>query len=139
MVEPRFSRAVWIERVQRFTDSGLTVKAFCAANGLKPEALSVWKCRLRRQAAAVGTVEPGAKPIEDHVVESTNGCLELFIGDAYVVRLSRGFDTKALRKLLDVVESRASRQAPRTQATRATKRRRHRRSQTNGAAAQPVQ
>ena len=57
-VEQRRAGAdVWRERVAKFPGSGLTVRAFCAQEGISTWSFNRWRSRL----AGVGTAQPAAK------------------------------------------------------------------------------
>ena len=52
VVRPHAGEAVWRERVERWTGSGLTCKEFASKEDLSPRSLLWWRWRLRRAEAA---------------------------------------------------------------------------------------
>lgn len=49
--------AQWRERLERFSRSGLTRRAFCAQEGIGESTLGAWQRRLRRMASAAAEGE----------------------------------------------------------------------------------
>lgn len=113
-------RAEWVERVQRWADSGLTAKEFAAEAGLKATTLSYWKWRLRSEQRAQSPTKAIAKSAEQELPEqampstptfvelaATSASvalpLELVLHESVTVRVPVGFDEATLSRVLRLV------------------------------------
>lgn len=113
---PRASRDVWIKRVERWKDSGLTAKEFAAEIGVNPSSLNCWSWRLRAEARkstgpkvspAFGESEVRFLPVvasESPSQPKETPCFELVVRQV-VLRVPPTFDAGALERLLRVVEA----------------------------------
>jgi putative transposase len=101
VVEQRRLKAdVWGERVARFADSGLTVRAFCAQEGISIWSFNRWRSRLAGVDAALPSAKRnGATPAGSFVELGTlNGPrspserfeLRLDLGGGVTLHLVRG-------------------------------------------------
>src|SRR5262245_56356205 len=89
------TRQLWVERLQRFTDSGATVVAFCHQEGISSHAFYYWKNTLLPHAPdadqprllPVRLLQPAA-PVE---IALPNGC---------VLRPAPGCDLDFIRSLV---------------------------------------
>ncbi len=117
----RETREVWVKRVARWRDSGLTLKEFAAEVGVNANTLAGWRWRLRaadggevrgtseppsfleivapseaaeRSAAPASAKQPAAEPFE------------LILSGGQRVRVPVQFDGRALRRLVDALEAR---------------------------------
>jgi transposase-like protein len=90
------TRQLWVERLQRFADSGATVVAFCRREGISSHAFYYWKHKLYnherpdagRPRLLPVRLLPSAAPVE---VALPNGC---------VLRLAAGCDLDFVRSLV---------------------------------------
>jgi hypothetical protein len=110
------SREVWVKRVERWGDSGLTAGEFASEIGVNPRTLTYWKWRLgaeqRKARRPKALVEPAAvaAPALDFVEVKpepqpmANEPFELVVG-AVTVRVPNAFDPHGLRRLLEVVRA----------------------------------
>jgi transposase-like protein len=119
----RETRETWVKRVERWRDSGLTLKEFAAEIGVNANTLAGWRWRLRSD----GRREPGETPTPVSFVElvpSPHGSddvavatpvaamhpaaepFELILGGGTRIRVPVQFDGRALRRLVDALEAR---------------------------------
>ena len=99
---------VWRERVERWKQSGKSLREFAAAEGVRPERLAWWRCRLQREQSAWGleAEAPRLLPVEVRGSEPQPACsaLELVLaGGRVVVRVGADFDELALRRVVAVL------------------------------------
>jgi transposase-like protein len=117
----RESQEVWSERVERWIASGKTASAYAAELGVQAQTLRNWRWKLsrmgssgsrRRKAhdrsagqatdrACVEFLEVRA-PIQESSAES----YEVLLPGGGRIRVPASFEATALRRLIDVVESR---------------------------------
>ena len=108
-------RAIWLQRLEQWRESGLTARKFAAQIGVNPGTLSSWKYKVAagraggQTAATAERVEfvevigaPASLPINRSVEER----LEVVCPDGRTVRVPRTFDAETLVRLLDVLERR---------------------------------
>ena len=101
----RESAPVWRERVERWKQSGKSVREFAAVEGVRPERLAWWRCRLQREQPASGAeaAVPTLLPVEVRGTEPQPAwsSLELVLaGGRVVVRVGADFDELALRRVV---------------------------------------
>lgn len=120
-------REVWVQRVQRLADSGLTAKEFASEIGVNPHTLAGWKWRLSREAAEGSTsssstplsavtpqfidVTAGvrrAQPVRMHSATATSAseAFEIVLLSGTQIRVPPSFEPGALRALLSALEVR---------------------------------
>lgn len=102
----RAQREIWVKRVERWRESGLTAGDYARETGINAHTLQHWSWRLKRgdrerapkakQSAPLSFVEVKG-PVADERIE-------VVLGSGTVVRVSRGFDVDALRRLLSVLQ-----------------------------------
>jgi transposase len=110
----------WQEKVQRWQQSGESVRAFCRREGLHESAFFAWRRELaRRQEERQTTKHPAkaatpAKSIRflplEVAAKSTaddSGGVEILLSEGRVVRVRPGFDRQTLAVVLAVLETRA--------------------------------
>jgi hypothetical protein len=115
----RETREVWAKRVERWRDSGLTVKEFAAEIGVNANTLAGWRWRIgsgaRRPAPAVARSSPAfVEVVAAPEVGTTRATLsarvaeplELILRGGHRVRVPAEFDPAALRRLVDALEAR---------------------------------
>lgn len=106
-------REVWVKRVERWSDSGLSAKEFAAELGINPRTLTYWKWRLGKDTRA-DTNGASAKPssaaprvdfVKVHVEPPPEPAepFELVLGEDLRLRIPAAFDANGLRRLLEVV------------------------------------
>ena len=92
----------WRQRISQWQASGLSVREFCARNGLATASFYHWRRVLERRAPE----RPAFVPVQ--VVADTPpsqaSALELVLADGRALRVAPGFDATTLRRLLAVLE-----------------------------------
>ena len=104
---------LWLERVQRWQRSQLTIRDFCARHRLSEPSFYSWKRILTERgllsSADAATTQPGttARPSTPLFVAATVADaavvpqpLEVVLPDGLSVRVAAGFDAATLRRLL---------------------------------------
>lgn len=104
----RESAQVWRERVERWKQSGKTVREFAAVEGIRPERLAWWRSRLQREQSACGPeAEVPTLPsvqVRGAEVQPAWSALELVLaGGRVVVRVGADIDELALRRVVAVL------------------------------------
>lgn len=91
------TRALWTERLARFPQAGLTVAAFCAAEGISLNSFFYWKKRLDpRTAEPADTDPPRLIPIR----LQPSSPVEIVLPSGAILRLGPGCDLAFVRSLL---------------------------------------
>jgi len=118
------NRALWAKRVERWKDSGLTLKEFASEVGVNPNTLSHWSWRLgRERRTASGSKVPrrsakknpdkkaAASPVEfievTPPVVPADSRFEIELRGGRRVFVPACFETEVLGRLVDVLEARA--------------------------------
>ena len=99
-----FTREVWVERLARFPDSGLTVAQFCAAEAISVPSFYAWRRRLaaerRTDAAPQGAAaERGARLLPVRLPPPATA-VELVLPTGVLLRLPPGCDLAWVRSLV---------------------------------------
>jgi transposase len=114
----RVSRAVWVKRVERWKDSGLSAKQFASETGVSAQSLTFWRWKLRRDGrttergdvpsarktkhnAASGPTFMQLLPTSREVKAST--MLEVVLANGLAVRVSPQFDDAMLLRLVTLL------------------------------------
>ena len=117
----RETREVWVKRVERWRDSGLTLKEFATEIGVNANTLAGWRWRLgaanggdargmSRRPSFVEIVAPSedgersAPP--SRALQAAAEPFELILSGGRRVRVPVQFDGSALRRLVDALEGR---------------------------------
>jgi hypothetical protein len=110
MARARDTRDVWMKRVERWKDSGLTAKEFALEIGVNHHTLTHWKYQLerkgkgRRSDAAGGQTSPRPSFVEVSSSMLVRGeHIEVVVKGGDVVRVPVGFDGVTLERVLDVL------------------------------------
>jgi transposase-like protein len=116
------NRSLWAKRVERWKDSGLTLKEFASEIGVNPNTLSHWNWRLSKESRPAprkkaNRVAPKKKPAKKATADAVQ-FIEVTPPPAasdvrFEIELRRGrrifvpasFDAEALRQLVDVLEA----------------------------------
>jgi hypothetical protein len=104
----------WRRTMRRQQQSGLTVSAFCAAEGLKDWSFHWW----RRELVKRDREQPVSKPkdvrsfvpvqlVPDAAVLQSASIIEIVLPAGQTVRVSLGFDAESLTGVLEVLETRS--------------------------------
>lgn len=109
----RAPREVWIKRVERWHDSGLSAKEFAEQAGVDSDRLRHWKWRLAKEGA-----EPKAAAVESAAVspplafvevtptpprDRDDEEIEILAPSGFRIRVPERFDAETLRRVLAVV------------------------------------
>jgi hypothetical protein len=76
-------RALWAGRLQAYADSGMTIRAWCAQQGLTEATFHYWRKRLSMSSSAVTELIAVTLP-----GRSTEAMLELTTPHGYVIRVA---------------------------------------------------
>ena len=88
------TRQIWVERLQRFADSDVSVVAFCHNEGISSHAFYYWKNKLHPDAP--GADQPRLLPVR----LLTSAPVELALPNGCVLRLAPGCDLDFVRSLV---------------------------------------
>lgn len=120
----REGREVWGKRVERWRDSGLTLKEFAAEIGVNANTLAGWRWRLGPKVAQDERHAERGVPAFVEVVAAPAGAtrsaarapgiaaasssepLEVVLRSGHRIRVPAQFDPGALRRVLDALEAR---------------------------------
>jgi hypothetical protein len=98
--DPAATRQKWVERIERFRNSKLTVAQFCSAEGVSIPAFYQW----RRTLAAESVTEPTARPtvVPVRIARPTSG-VEVVLPSGALLRFSVDCDPQHVAALLRAV------------------------------------
>jgi Transposase len=99
LIRRRWTADIAREALSALADSGLSLGAFAAREGLDAQRLYVWRRRLGSLATPQSFVE---------VKSAALAPIEVVLRSGHVVRLSPSFDAAAFARLLAVLESAAA-------------------------------
>jgi hypothetical protein len=107
----RARREVWVERIQRWIDSGLTAKEYAAQTGFNANTLTNWKWRLggaiqERVQRSPPVVEVKLAPPAAAPGLEQEQRFEVVLASGAMVRVPTRFDGGALRALVAALEAR---------------------------------
>jgi transposase len=96
----------WRTMLRQWRQSGLSVRAFCARQGLSQPSFYSWRRSLaQRDGQAVPFVPVRVlKEPQPVLAEASASGLELVLGGCRRLRIAPGFDAATLRQLLAVLE-----------------------------------
>jgi transposase len=95
-----FTREVWVERLARFPDSGLTPAQFCAVEAISLPSFYAWRRRLATEAAdADYAVDPQPRLLPVRL-QPAAPAVELVLPSGAVLRLPPGCDLAWVRSLV---------------------------------------
>ena len=104
----------WRRVVRRWRRTGLSIRAFCRAEGIGEHLFYWWRRELARRdqhkAAAHNRVTAAAKGaafVPVRVVADQGAGIEIVLRGGQVVRLQSGFDRQALSQALAILEGRS--------------------------------
>src|SRR5580700_1450477 len=96
LIRRRWTAEVAREALSALAESGLSVSAFAAREGLDAQRLYGWRRRLGPSVVAPQSFV--------EVTSATVAPIEVVLRSGHVVRLSSSFDAAALARLLEVLE-----------------------------------
>jgi hypothetical protein len=91
------TRQLWVERLQRFADSGATVVAFCHNEGISSHAFYYWKNKLHPHPCEAD--QPRLLPVR--LLDAAP--IELVLPNGCALRLAPGCDLDFVRCLVDAL------------------------------------
>jgi transposase-like protein len=94
----------WRRMLQRWRQSGLSVRDFCARHGLSQPSFYAWRRTLVQRDAEVQFVPVRLTPEPTNSATATTSALELVLGDHRRLRIAPGFDGPTLTRLLALLE-----------------------------------
>ena len=112
-------RQLWLIRVQKWQQSGLTADQFAAQHGVKAATLRYWKHRLNRtppHGPQLPSTSSSVLPLPSTSAHSLplielrtstpslHPCFELELSSGRLLRISPSFEPSALRSLLSILE-----------------------------------
>src|SRR5262245_9656921 len=92
----------WRRRINQWRASGLSVRGFCARQGLATASFYHWRRVLERRAAEAPAFVPVQVVADATPAEAS--ALEVVLVGGRAVRVAPGFDAATLRRLLAVLE-----------------------------------
>ena len=98
--DPAATRQRWVDRVQRFRDSKLTVARFCLAEGVSVPAFYFWRRTLASQTATDPTGRPTVVPVR---IARPAPAVEVVLPSGAVLRFSADCDHERVAALLRAV------------------------------------
>ena len=114
----------WRRAIADQAQSDLTTQAYCQRKGLNPRSFRSWRQELARRDAEIASARPGQRPASSSglaptsaflpvrvvldAAESSSGTatIEIVLPAGPTVRVTRGFDPRALDAVLSVLEAR---------------------------------
>jgi len=92
------TRQLWADRLERFRNCGLTVAAFCAAEGVSVPAFYQWKRQLAPTTPSVPT--PTVVPVRVLPPESTSPAVEVVLPSGTLLRFGQLCDPGVIAAVL---------------------------------------
>jgi hypothetical protein len=110
------TKAIWRERLARFSKTNLSIEEFAVREGVAASSLRWWRWRLASEAKKTRAYAPLAKAagltgpafIEVGSPQSTSTAgspYEVVLANGRVLRVPTSFDDRVLARLISVVES----------------------------------
>ena len=109
----------WLEHIQRWQSSRLSVRDYCDRFGLSQASFYLWKRTLRQRGLLPGTrpsatrsprarapQAPRFLPVALSGLDAAAGRIELVLPDGCTLRVPAGFDAPSLRQLLALLRER---------------------------------
>jgi transposase len=94
---------LWRDRLDRFHNSGLSVRAFCARERLPESAFYFWKRQLAARDAQAQPAQPAFVPVRV-LAAPPSSPLEVVLAAGRIIRVPPGFDPALLRAVLAALE-----------------------------------
>jgi hypothetical protein len=101
---PRSRAAIrqrWMDRLDRFATSRLSVVSFCRTEGVSCHSFYYWKHKLAAQTAPATDAAPRLLPV--HLLPQQGCPVEVVLPQGSVLRLTAGCDLAFVRSLVDVL------------------------------------
>lgn len=95
----------WRDRVARWKASGLSVRAFCRAEGLSEPSFYSWRRTIAERDAAIAAAPSTPAFVPLHVVSPASPpARELILRSGHVLRIPHGCDPDQVRVVLAALE-----------------------------------
>lgn len=102
----------WRQAIRRHRKSGLTVSAFCVAEGLKDWAFHWWRPELAKRDREKSALKPAANPkhvpsfvpVQLMPEQHNSSSIEVVLTSGQRLRIPSGFDPQSLASVLTVLE-----------------------------------
>ena len=106
MSNTKLDGSQWLALIEEQVRSGMTMKAFAAANGITLSTLGYWKYKRarRREQSSAAQLMP-VRVVDDASVAPRVAPIELVLRGGLLVRVPAGFDESTLLRVLRVAES----------------------------------
>lgn len=98
-------RRQWKEAVDRWRESGLSMRAFAAREGLSAQALRYWRHRFAEEPEVEFAPVKVVEPVVPRSAASEAPVFDVRFGDSTGIGVPAGFDEAELRRLISVVRS----------------------------------
>src|SRR4051812_21414444 len=95
-------RQSWVERMARFAAAGLSVVAFCSAEGVSTQSFYYWRQKLACDAPSTSPAAPRLLPV--HLLAPTCS-VEIVLPGGTLLRVSPGCDLSFVRSLVTALEA----------------------------------
>ena len=94
---------LWKHHIDEWSRSGLTQNAYCRENGLKPNRLTYWKNKFKRQNLPVEFVQVPPVEISELLNSTSSERLRLNVGTGFQIEIPDGFSQATLAQVLQVL------------------------------------
>lgn len=98
--DPAATRQKWVDRVQRFGDSKLTVAQFCSAEGVSVPAFYFWRRTLAAESVTERSDQPTVIPVR---IARPAPAVEVVLPSGALIRFSADCDPQRVAALLRAV------------------------------------
>ena len=93
----------WRYHIDTWSKSGLAQNAYCRANNLKPNRLTYWKNKFKKQNLPVEFVQISPAQISESPHFQPLRSLRLNVGTGFQIEVSDGFSQTTLTQVLEVL------------------------------------
>ena len=93
------TRELWLDRLARFPESGLTVAQFCAIEAVSVPTFYLWRRRLAAESSPAHAIE-ATLPLLPVRLQPAGSAVELVLTTGAVLRLLPGCDLAWVRSLV---------------------------------------
>ena len=97
------TRELWLDRLARFPESGLTVAQFCAIEAVSVPTFYSWKRRLAAESSPPQHATEATLPLLPVRLQPAGSAVELLLTTGAVLRLTPGCDLAWVRSLVAVL------------------------------------
>lgn len=94
-------RARWQAAIDGQAASGMSITAYCQANGIRPSLFHTWRRKLKEQQASGG----GFVELVSERTNDTATGIRIHLGASLSISVARGFDPFTLRAVVETLGS----------------------------------